>query len=534
MRAFGLFFLTFFLATNLAYSQRGPVDIKWGDDYKEPRNSVLTDFIGKDENGFYALRQGTGTGILAKDGSVFVERYNSRMKLVKSYEIELKYKKKDLVFEDIQLVGDQLILFTSFKNRKKKTHYLFAQSISKKSLKPRKDMVVVSQVPTRRQGGLGTFDIDFSRDSSKFVVLSQLPYQTNTPEKYKIKVMNSSLEEEWTEDITLPYKDEAFSIEKFGVDNEGNVFILGLIYKDGRRRMKRSGKPNYQYTLLTYSKGGNFAPEYKIDLQDQFITDLTFQIQKNGDPLCAGFFSDRNSYSIRGIYFFKISKETGDVYNVSMEDFEFDFLTELMSNRKKKRAERAEQNNDEKRQAELFQYDLDKVVPRSDGGALLVAEQYYITTQNERFRDVYGYWQTRISYEYHYNDIIVVNISPEGVIEWSTHVPKRQQTSNDGGYFSSYAIAVTSKAIYMVFNDNGKNFDKNRNRDRLFAYNGSRSIVTLAEVKADGSLTKYPLFSNREEGIITRPKVCRQSGRDEIIIYGERNRKYKFATVKFD
>ncbi len=531
MRFLSIIFL-FLLSIQNINSQRGPIDINWGEEYKEPRNAVLTEFIGKDETGFYALRQGVGTGMLSKDGTIFIEKYNDRMKLRKSNEVKLQYKKNELVLEDIKLLGDKLVLFSSFKNRKKKIHYLFAQTISKTSLKPKNDLRIIAEVPTRTQFAEGTFSLEFSRDSSKILVFSQLPYRKNTPEKYQIKVMDKQLNEIWEQDVTLPYPDEKFTIEEYRVDTEGNVFVLGVIFKDGYRK-RRSGRPNYQYTLLTYSKNGSLAPEYKIDLKDQFITDLTFRIQKNGDPVCTGFYSDKNSYSMRGTYFFKINRKTGDVYNINMKEFEFDFLTELMSDRKKRRAERAEESNNNKRQTELFQYDLDKLVLRSDGGAVLIAEQYYITTENDRYRDQYGYWQTRTTNTYHYNDIIVVNINPDGEIDWASHVPKRQVTSNDGGYFSSYSIAVTGKAIYMVFNDNGKNFEKGKEAHKTYAYNGSRSIVTLAEVKPDGSVNRYPLFSNKEEGIITRPKVCKQTAKDEIIIYGERNRKYKFASVIF-
>ncbi len=528
-----LLILLFSFSSFLLFAQRGPVDVNWGKEYKEPRNSILTEFIGKDATGFYALRQGVGEGLLSKEGSIFIERYNKKMNLIISNEVKLSYKNKDLTYEGIELVGDDLLLFTSFKNRKKKIHYIFSQTISKKSLKPRADFQILTQMPTKNQFISSAFSLEFSRDSTKMLVFSQLPNQNRTPEKYQITVLNQEMETLWEKNIQLPYDAEKFSINEYRVDNEGNVFVLGKVYKEGTRNVKR-GKPNYQYTLLTYSNNGSLAPEYKIDLEDKFITDLTFRIQKNGDPVCAGFYSDNNSYSVRGTYFFKIDKKTGDVYNINLKEFSFEFLTELMNERRKKRAEKIEKQGDERRQIELNQYSLDRLVLRTDGGAVLVAEQYYVTTQNDRFRDARGFWQYRSTMTYHYNNIIVVNINPSGEIDWASHVPKRQITTSDGGYFSSYALAVTNKAIYMVFNDNGKNFDKDKEKHKIHSYNGSRSVVTLAEVKPNGTVTKFPLFNNKEEGIITRPKVCRQTDSDEIVIYGEKNRRYKFASVLFN
>lgn len=525
------FFLFFFLSFSMS-AQRGPADVKWGNEHKEPRNAVLGDMIGNDVTGYYALRVGLGAGMLSNEGKIFVEKYNMGMKLVKTGEIKLQYKKKDLEFEDIKLIGDKLYLFTSYRNKKRKINYLFSQTISKKSLKPRKDIQIVAQIPAKTALNSSSFGIEFSRDSSKVLFFGELPYQANKPERYQIQVCNKDLEPIWNKDIELPYVDQKFSIENYRVDRDGNVHVLGVVYSDANRK-RRKGKPTYKYTLLTYSPDGSLDKEYKIDLGDKFITDLTFRIQKDGNPVCAGFYSDRNSYSVRGTYFFKINKNTGEIYNQGTKDFDFEFLTALMSDRQKKKAEKAEAQNDEKRQAELFEYDLDKLILRSDGGAVLVAEQFYVKVQNERYRDFNGYWQNRRNYHYHYNDVIVVNIAPDGNVDWATHVPKRQITTNDGGYFSSYSVAVTGKAVYLVFNDNGKNFDKEKPANKIFSFNGNRSVVALAEIKPDGTVNKYPLFSNREEGVLTRPKVSKQTRADELIIYGEKNRKYKFAKVVF-
>ncbi len=535
MKKLAIFLLPLFFITTtntVVLSQRGPVEIQWSGEYKEPRSSILTEFIGNDERYSYALRLGIGEGLLSKEGSIFVEKYNSKMKLVKTSEIKLIYKKKRLFFENIQMIGGQIYLFTSFRNKKKKMNFLFVQTINKKTLKLEKDIRVISSVPFRAQYNSGAFNLEFSRDSSKILVLGQLPYQAKAQEKYQIKVLDKSLNPIWNKEIQLPYDDQRFEIEQYRIDREGNVYLLGLIQKDLMRK-KRNGKPTYQYTLLTYSQEGEKVKEYKINLKDKFITDLTFRIQKNGDPVCAGFYSDRNSFSIRGTYFFKINKSTGKVYNQGLKEFDFEFLTELMSERNKKRAEKAEKQNDEKKQVELYRYNLDKLILRSDGGAVLVAEQFFIKIETSQYRDIQGYWRTRTQRRYYYNDIIVVNINPKGEIDWASHIPKRQITLNDGGYFSSYAVAVTSKAIYFVFNDNPKNFGTDKKTNKIHSFNGTRSVVTLAEVKPNGSVTKYPLFSNREEGILTRPKVCKQNKKNEMIIYGEKLRKYKFAKVVF-
>jgi hypothetical protein len=171
---------------------------------------------------------------------------------------------------------------------------------------------------------------------------------------------------------------------------------------------------------------------------------------------------------------------------------------------------------------------------RTDGGAVLVAEQYYVYEQS-----YYSYWDrsTRFNYFYHYNDILIINIKPTGEVEWASRIPKRQETMNDGGYYSSYAMATVKDRFYFIYNDNPRNFDpqvQNGNRRNRFNYNGRYSVVSLSEVRIDGSVRTMPLFTNRDADVITRPKICRQSGSRNMLVYGERGRNFRFANLAFD
>jgi hypothetical protein len=58
-------------------------------------------------------------------------------------------------------------------------------------------------------------------------------------------------------------------------------------------------------------------------------------------------------------------------------------------------------------------------------------------------------------------------------------------------------------------------------------------VITLAEVTKDGELSIYPLQSNRDADVLTRPKISKQIGRKEMAIYGEWGRTYRFGTIEF-
>ena len=94
-------------------------------------------------------------------------------------------------------------------------------------------------------------------------------------------------------------------------------------------------------------------------------------------------------------------------------------------------------------------------------------------------------------------------------------------------------MSIVKDRIFFIFNDNPKNFQERRRPEKVYNYNGRSSIIALGEVLRDGSVNTYPLFSNREAGTITRPKICKQSGRNKMVIYGENGKRYRFANLKF-
>lgn len=539
---FSIPFLLFLFIPFLGFGQQLSESAKltWGDSYNEPPNTRVEKIIGIENEGFYVLRTRVITSTNTKP-KVYVEHFTKNMKLKKSNEMDLKYKNKRRDFEDVISFGGELYLMTSFNNVVQKKNYLFKQKISKRSLAPSSKLEMIAETEAKNKEQEGTFGINISSDSSKLLLYNKLPYQRKNPEQFALHVFDENFEKLWTKNITLPYPDNTFRLEEYRVDKNGNVYLLGTLFKDNAA-YRRRGSPNYQYIILAYTKDGTDKEQYKIDLKNKFITDLTFRVGNNGDLICSGFYSERDTYSVKGTYFFKLNAETKEIYNENHKEFEFEFLTEYMNERTREKARQAERSGDRKRQPELYQFSLDELILRSDGGAVLVAEQFYVF--EEREYDNYPYFGSsafyrssynRIQYttHYNYNDILVVNIRPNGEIEWAARIPKKQETEDDGGYFSSYAMSIVRDKLYFVFNDNGRNFDSNVKDNRLYNFNGRNSVISLAQISKDGKVNISPLADNREAAVLTRPKVCKQIGSKQMAIYGEGARKFRFGSLRF-
>ncbi len=513
-------------------------DLYMGPEIKSNKKGTLEDIVGMDKDGYYMVRA-------EPQNKFYLEKYDHDLNLVKSEEIELGKGGDRKYMEFAEQLNGEIYLFTSQYNPSVKQKVLFAERINRQTLKPEGGPIQVTAFNYRSRSNDGFFDYSLSRDSTKIMVYHSTPYQGNTVEKFGLSMFDSDLNQLWSKELELPFKDRLYEVERYKVDNQGNAYLLGIVYR-GQVKVKRQGRPNYEYHLLAYNQGDQYD-EYLLDLQDKFITDMQFEISRTGEIICAGFYSDLGKSSVRGTFYLLIDAKTKEIKKEYYQEFNPSFLIDFMS------AKRADKGK------ELVRYDLNQLEMRRDGGVVLIAEQIYIRdSQNYNnyspyYRSSQYYYSSFLSYghypyryhqnpyfnndsemQYNYNDIMVINIRPNGTIQWAKRIPKRQRSKNDGGKYSSYALSIAKGKMFFVFNDNPKNLHKKSSDPKIYNYTkGKESVVVLVTLDGKGEVKKEPLFQVRDTKTTTKPKVCEQISRNHMIIYSERNKKVNFARLTF-
>ena len=281
-----LFFLALIFILCAAYQSASAqfsedININWGEEYKAPNKSRFIKILGSDESYFYTLR--IKYGVSAAQNELFVERFNiNTSKLVDVSMLNLKYQKKLRVFHDILKVKDQFYLITSYHNRGQKKNYLFAQAFNSK-MKVSDKLIKIGEIDVKNMDREGDFDVKLSRDSSKILVYHDLPGKKSDNEKLALTVYDQEFEELWSKNVNLPYDNKSFALEEYKVDNLGNVYLLGVRFYDGNK-LRRKGKPNYEYTLISYSNNGENRFDYNFRDADKFFTDLTCLLYTSPSP----------------------------------------------------------------------------------------------------------------------------------------------------------------------------------------------------------------------------------------------------------
>jgi len=428
--------------------------VKWGQEFEASRKSSLDDIVGYDATGIYAVKvRAHNIG----SSSYTLDHYDNNFALTKSFDLDIEDDGKECEVTQLIQLKNKLYMFYSYQDKKQKKNKLFVDEIEKSTLQPKKQKIKIGEIDYTGNSNWnsGSFSIKVSRDSSKVLAFYSLPDKDGEPEALGFSVLDNNLKSIWEKKVTLPYKDGLLDLETVRVGNDGNVYVLGLLYKE-KRKKKRHGDPNYTYEVFAYSNKGDGMKQYTISLDDRFITDMRIEILNN----------------------------------------------------------------------------LDKLLIGKDGSAMLIGEQYFVKTvttttytNNMPSTSTHNY--------YNYNDIIVMKIDPSGQIQWAEKIAKTQRSTDDFGFYSSYALAIVKGKVCLIFNDNPENLAYD-GKGRPDNFKARKSMVVIVTLDADGKQTKKPIFNSIDVEVIARPKVCEQISNREVILFGQRKKKQQFARLTFE
>ena len=249
----------------------------------------------------------------------------------------------------------------------------------------------------------------------------------------------------WTRRIVLTGMDYNNSLRQTVIDNDGGAYFI--IERDNRK----SKSANNRFEVVYYHKDLSEPVSVSIGLNGRLWQDVLFAYDnKNKNLLGAGFFSTKKSSQSEGSFFiqqpYPISAKAA---LLQFEPFENAFLQQVTG-------------KEQRRNGSFQDFTVQQIVPRSDGGALLVAEYYkkytrtmgggYGMNQGVGFRNVPPY-VTRITTDYEYNDILLLSMYPSGTIQWKEMLPKRQFSQDDDALYSSFFLLKNKMGLRFIYND---------------------------------------------------------------------------------
>lgn len=295
----------------------------------------------------------------------------------------------------------------------------------------------------------------------------------------------------------LPYRNSKLKLKEVELSNYGNLHLLAKLQEQDNPVLA-----DVKYTLFRYSPARGGLLETPMYFADSLITDLTFQVSANEEVFMGGFYSRTRADQAYGLVYLRLDSADHFMKVVRFQPFGNDFLAKYLTKRQIDKGR------------ELTDFFLDKIILRSDGGMLFLAEQFFIT-----YVESYGaYGLSTFRELYHYNDIAAFSVSPTGELEWTALIPKSQ--TGESKYELSYFPAIGPSGVLLFY------------RERLST--GGQHVF-YSHVDFEGVVTTPRIFQERMRATDTFYRsACEQITNKEAIMVYMKNRMLTLAKINLD
>lgn len=366
------FLIAFFASANLrAQVADGiPADLNLSPEYRNPTGTSVSEVLGIYMDQTILLKIKRNILQPSQAPMAVLERYDERMNMVRYTELSLQFRGNDLEFERAIMQNDQIHVIASFHNRRTRKTHLFHRSYLADQFRAEGSWKLIGDVPSLSRTDKGIFKIEFARDSSFLAIVSDIPRRSRQSYKLKVLLLDRNFDSVYAKEADFGYPAGNFSAEQMQITANGEIFLLGRNTITSRRSVSLRTRP-YVYTVFELKDEASKPKEILLPQTDNFISDLTFQINRPDEFVFAGFYSETSVSNQKGTVYFRLNPETGLLSTPAFTAFSIDILEQLLTRRQIARGR------------ELLNFDLNHLILRSDGGGVLIAEQYNVITRSD-------------------------------------------------------------------------------------------------------------------------------------------------------
>ena len=393
-------------------------------------NSTLLNYrvLGKNDGGVLIYKH-------RRDKEV-IEAYDRNMALVRRKTLGTGGKTAETV--NILLTPDGgLIHFYAYKE--KRLEYLEAQRLDA-NLVDVGEAVLIDSVDNREEGNWDDFMVRQSLDLSLFIVF-RMDARTTYLEGVHTRVINAQLQEVYRDLLVLEDSDGQMLLNDAFISDQGDL-AFAFVRDQGRLRAE-----SFPHVVLHIRPVdfGLFTRLVVDDLPEARVREIDFAWdQINNRLVGTGFYAENNRNFASGVLFFS-AEANGQWKAKTFAPFSPDFVEDISGRSTRKRDE-------------IPLYDVQNLIVRSDGGAVLVAEYVNESSEAYEYTDYdpyYGGYRTATRYiNYHeYEDILLLMVDPDGTVHWDDVIRKKQVSREDFGRNSSFCMLNAQSRLFFIFNE---------------------------------------------------------------------------------
>jgi hypothetical protein len=547
MKKITLFLVAFVLGLPVLNAQNkiDKVSLTYGDELADDKQKIVK-IVGESNNQIYALA-------LKGKEDFFIKIFESgSMKLISSNPIVIpQISDKEIDFEEIFLLKDNLYVIGSVYNKKDKIFNLVASKVSDKGVLSNTP-VVLFDAEVAKKSSRGEFYFKLSPNEDALLVMHTSMFSKEDAVKYEVKLFDENMATLFSNSEKVKFddsrKDFEFTIADFEVNFQDDVFlVINESYRDSKKKEKFE-----KFEVHSFKRSTNYKKEVlNIDINGKEIINCSMISTNKNTLKLVGFYSSvrdngKANKELKGIYNVTIDLATNNLNNIKFNEFDYATKVKLLGER------RAKKGKDVKPY-----YNITNIIERNDGGLIVMSEFQYL--YYGKSSGIGPLSVTPVTYTK--NEIIITSLKADGTYEWGNVVPKEQSATVStlsigfgmmagGGNFTvggsiqiplaqlgkgpEYlgAIPIYRNGILNVLiNDNVKNKGITDIDEIRSLGNYNNAMPSLFTFDLAGNMNRKDPEDVLKNELVLRPGVYYRKSEKEFIVYSSRKSKDKLGRL---
>jgi hypothetical protein len=387
-------------------------------------------------------------------------------------------------YKTVSMKNKMIMLYDVY-SKKESKYMIYAMPLGDDGKPSSANFIKLIDMESKSSRNKGDYLVILSRDSTKLCIIASPSYEKGTNEKLVITMFDGALKNLSSCQTTLNYKDQRLLPGTYMLSNDGDLIMQAQVQVEKKDR-KKGEATSFPALFRIGTKDGKLD-EYQVNVPGVTLSELDFNLDANNNLICAGFYADpktggKNDFD--GLVYLRINKGSKQIEKTSMKPLPQEMINDMTENKKKRR---------EQGISKAFR--LKHVIPRADGSTIWLGEQYY--WYDVTYCDSKGNCRTT---RYHaFEGIITISITSAGEIAWAKILPMKQVFANST-IMGSYVPCFSKDKIFLVYNDNIKNREKNVTayKDAVTISTTKKMVTSVAELDNAGNFTIRKAFDAQQ------------------------------------
>ncbi len=461
----------------------GAQQVVWANKNNLDKKTNFTKVIGQNQHGVFVLKH--------KNSSFkkyfIVEHFDKKMNLLRNK----MFKINNAQLEKIIVNNDGFVFFVKNfdKNNVKRLSMHFVDS----SLNEIKKIDI-------HQTGINAFTplykIYYNTDKTLYMIASVSDSANQSVLQYHL-VKNQDIQVQGR--FILPYAFDELYIGDGCIDNSGQLFFL---ISQSQKFKSKNASDFFHYVMA-------FNP-YTLNFQSQLINNektylsnyqLVYNYQTNKVQAC-GFYGENYEDENLGYFIISILPTTLKPEHIVFKQIERSIVAQIIGVKSESKGEN------------LNKFDIKKMIPKANGGLIMISERAFVTTQSDIFY-INGVPQSSYAKIFNNDEVLIISLDSLFQPQWTDVVNKTQSSINDGGFYNGIITMVNDDEFNILYND------------RISA---NADIVQIS-YNEFGRMTKKIILNNDQYYALLIPAESKQVNANSIVIPVNQNRDFTYIKL---